>query len=60
MDFGVPVLTKYAMESQKSCWVSRIYNKECVKEFLIQNTHVRSSRGTSSLASRLTTVSLDA
>ena len=35
MDFGVLVRKNYATDSQEICWVSRIYNKECIKELLV-------------------------
>ena len=36
MDFEVPVRKNYTTESQKICWMSRIYNKECIEVFLMQ------------------------
>ena len=36
MDFEVPVCKNYATESQKICWVSSIYNQECIEVFLMQ------------------------
>ena len=36
MDFEVPVRKNYATKLQKICWVSRIYNKECIDVFLMQ------------------------
>ena len=38
MDFEVPVCKNYATKSHKICWVSRIYNKECIEVFLMQWT----------------------
>ena len=38
MDFGVLVRKNYATKSQEICWVSRIYNKECIKELLVNWT----------------------
>ena len=35
MDFKVPVRKNYAAELNKICWVSHIYNKECIKVFLV-------------------------
>ena len=35
MDFGLLVHKNYAMKLQEICWVSRIYNKECIKELLV-------------------------
>ena len=36
MDFEVPLHKNYATELQKICWVSRIYNKECIEVFSMQ------------------------
>ena len=35
MDFGLLVCKNYATELQEICWVSCIYNKECIKELLV-------------------------
>ena len=37
MDFKVPVRKNYAVDPElnKICWVSHIYNKECIKVFLV-------------------------
>ena len=35
MAFGALVRKYYGTESQEICWVSRIYNKECIKELLV-------------------------
>ena len=35
MDFEVPVHKNYATKRHKIYWVSRIYNKECIKVLLV-------------------------
>ena len=35
MDFGVLIRKNIATDSQEICWVSLIYNKECIKELLV-------------------------